>query len=133
MTTVRTARRLSPRTSAALLGAGRTGLAALLLAEPVAGVRMLGMDSASAKRVAHLGRMLAARDAAIGAGMLSGAARGRGCRQWLLAGAVADTGDAVALGLALRSGGLRGPRVLMVSAGAGLLALVAVAAAAGTR
>jgi hypothetical protein len=88
---------------------------------PVAATRVLGLDTATAKRVAFLSRMMAARDLAIGAGAVVAASEARGARMWLLAGAVADAADAVVIAAAMRRGRLRG---------AGPAAVVAVAACA---
>jgi hypothetical protein len=102
------------------LSAGRTGAGAVILALPVLSARLLGADSATAKRVSWLTRMMAVRDAAIGAGGLA-AARGKSsAAPWLIAGAVADTVDAVVLTQARRQGrvkGLTAAAVVPIAAG----------------
>lgn len=90
------------------LAAGRTAAGTVMLLLPVLSARLLGADSATAKRVSWLTRMMAVRDAAIGAGGLA-AARGNGsATPWLVAGAVADTVDALVLTQALQQGRVRG-------------------------
>jgi hypothetical protein len=99
-----------------------------LLAAPVAGVRVVGGDSATAHRVSWLSRMLAGRDVALAVGALTAEARGRDSSGWIAAGAAADAVDAVALGVALREGRLGGGRaafaagVAVLAAGIGLWA-----------
>jgi hypothetical protein len=113
------------RDVALTLGAGRCLLGAAFLAAPVFSVRVLGVDTASAKRVTFVARMLAARDLALGAGTLGGATRGRPAG-WLVAGAAADAADAVLIVAALRTGQARGWPAAAIAAGA-----VAAAAAGG--
>lgn len=103
------------------LAAGRTAAGALILVLPVLSARLLGADSATAKRVSWLTRMMAVRDAAIGAGGLA-AVRGKGsATPWIIAGAVSDTVDAIVLTEALRQGrakGLTATAVVPLAAGA---------------
>ena len=90
------------------LSAGRTAAGAVFLALPVLSARLLGADSATAKRVSWLTRMMAVRDAAIGAGGVA-ALRGKGsATPWLIAGAVSDTVDAIVLTQALQQGRVKG-------------------------
>jgi hypothetical protein len=90
------------------LAAGRTAAGAVILAVPVLSARLLGADSATAKRVSWLTRMMAVRDAAIGVGGLA-AVRGKGsATAWIIAGAVSDTVDAIVLTQALRQGRVKG-------------------------
>ena len=98
------------------------------LLAPVASVRILGMDSATAKRVTYLARMAAVRDASIGAGTLVSARPGG----WLLAGAVSDAVDAVVIADAVRSGRAGGPTARLVVVGAALIAGVGALAALGS-
>jgi hypothetical protein len=86
---------------------------------------MLGVDAVSARRMSWQVRMTAVRDAALGAGGLQAAVTGEGLRPWLFAQAVADAGDAVAVGLALRA------RQVSPFAGAALGATAACAVACG--
>lgn len=115
------------------LGAGRCVLAASALAAPVTTARLLGLDTATAARVAWLTRMMAIRDATIGAGVFD-ATRGSGpAAPWLLAGAASDAVDAVVVAGAIRQGRLRGlvPSGLVV--GAAAFAAAGVLAARGVR
>jgi hypothetical protein len=103
------------------LAAGRTATGAVVFALPVLTARLLGADSTTAKRVTWLTRMMAVRDAAIGAGGLLAARGGGAATPWLVAGAVSDAVDAVVLGQALRAGrvkGLTAAVVVPVAAGA---------------
>jgi hypothetical protein len=113
-----------PDAMAFQLAAGRTAAGAVILALPVLSARLLGADSATAKRVSWLTRMMAVRDAAIGAGGLA-AARGKGsATAWIIAGAVSDTVDAIVLTQAVRQGrakGLTASAVVPVAAGAAAL------------
>lgn len=113
--------------TARLIGAGRTALGGGFLAVPVEGVKALGVDVATAKRVAFLSRMMAGRDVVIGVGTLV-SKRPAG---WLLAGAVADAVDAAAIAQARREGRAGGPIAAAMVPGAAALALVGAAAAAG--
>ena len=67
---------LEPRALAGCIGTGRVLLGSAFLAAPVASTRALGLDSATAKRVSFLARMMAARDVAIGAGTAAAARAG---------------------------------------------------------
>ncbi len=105
----------SAATVARATGAGRVAIGVIFLAAPVASVRILGVDSASAKRMAFLARMAAARDIGLGAGAL---AAGAGAAPWLAAAALADAVDAVAIAGALRRGTARGVVAAGIAAGA---------------
>lgn len=121
----------SARTMGLAIGAGRTAVGAAFLAAPELSVRVLGLDTATARRVTWLAQMTAARDAALGAGTLAATARGsRSAGGWLLAGAVADFADAAVLATALRRGRLRGAATTGIAVGAVLAAGVAGWAAA---
>ncbi len=107
------------------LALGRVGIGAVFLAAPVLSVRVLGVDTATARRIRFLARMAAARDIALGAGVLTADAA-PDAAPWLLAGAAADLVDAVVITAAVRQGALRRLPAGAVALGA------AVAAAAGT-
>lgn len=92
------------------LGAGRTAAGAVLVAAPALCLRLLGTDSATARRVTWLTRMMGVRDGAIGVGALVAARRGNPL-PWVVAGAVSDAVDTLALGAAVKQGRLRGPVV----------------------
>ena len=122
---------LEPRALAGCIGTGRVLLGSAFLAAPVASTRALGLDSATAKRVSFLARMMAARDVAIGAGTAAAARAGGRPGGWLLAGAFADAADAVVIVGALRRGRANGPVAAGVAGGA--VALAAAAAVGGVR
>jgi hypothetical protein len=119
-------RRVTGRGIGVLVGVSRLAMGGAFLARPVASVRLLGVDSATATRVAWLARMTAARDAALGAGTLASLAGRRGHASWLTAGVITDAADAAAIALAVRSGRLDRIRG---SLAAGLAAAGAVAGA----
>lgn len=123
---------LAPLDVARTIGAGRLGLATLYTAAPVVGVRALGTDTATARRVTWMTRMLAARDAALGVGTLLAARRGDPT-PWLLAGAACDAADAAAIAGALRKGRIRGAVPRLTVPFALLAAATGVAAVAGLR
>lgn len=123
-------RLLAPDVLARSIGLGRLVLGGALLAAPVASTRILGVDTATAKRVTFLARMTAARDMAIGAGTVASSTGGRTPAGWLLAGAAADAADAVVIAGALRSGRAAGPVAMAVVGGAAALSAVAVIGAA---
>jgi hypothetical protein len=114
------------------IGAGRVMLGSAFLAFPTFSVRILGLDTATAKRVRFLARMLAARDIGIGSGTLA-ACPGAGAAPWLLAGAGADAVDAAALAAAIRQGSARGPAAVGLVAGAAGAAALGLWAARGVR
>ncbi|MEN3358260.1 MAG: hypothetical protein V7637_2242 [Mycobacteriales bacterium] len=120
------------RRRAARLGAGaaslaRVGVGLALLARPDGLPKAVGVDSVSARRMAWVVRLFAARDAALGAGAAHALLTGRPVRPWLLAQAASDGADAVALGLAIRNrqvSAIRGTAVAAFALGgcAGVLA-----------
>jgi hypothetical protein len=96
----------------------------------------MGLDTATAARVAWLGRMTAARDAALGAGALSSVLRGRSPAPWLLAGAAADVADAAVVASAMRDrrvGGLGAAGSVAVAVGAAALGVWAAVSATRRR
>lgn len=113
------------RAAGLALGLGRLALGTAFLARPVDSVRLLGTDTATANRMAWLARMAAVRDAALGAGAVASVAARRTAAGWLLAGALADAGDAAVLALAARDGRVDRQRgyliatVAAIAAGAG--------------
>ena len=131
----RTARRRAARSPSGVarsIGFGRLAIGLGFLADPVTSVRVLGVDSATAKRMTFLARMTAGRDIVLGVGTV--AARTPSTQAgWLAAGAVADAIDAVALGAGLRSGRLRGVPAIGIAVGAAGAAGVALAAASRLR
>jgi hypothetical protein len=123
------------RSLAGRLGAGRTALAALVLAAPVPAARLLGADTATAQRVTWLTRMMGVRDGALGVGAMSGArvGDGRGAAGWLIGGAVSDGLDAVVIAGALRQGRVRGFLPIGIVLGASAAAAVGVSTAVRLR
>jgi len=118
---------LEPDVMALQLAAGRTAAGALILALPVLSARLLGADSATAKRVSWLTRMLAIRDAAIGAGGLAAVRGTDSAAPWILAGAISDAVDAMVLTHAVRqrrANRLTAVAVVLVAAGAAALGAV---------
>jgi len=98
------------------------------LAAPTVSVRILGVSNATAKRMAFLARMTAARDIALGGGTLHAGA-GRRAVPWLLAGAGADLVDAVAIAGAVKRGAAGGAPAVGTVVGAAAAAVVGVWAA----
>jgi hypothetical protein len=110
-----------PETMAGQLAVGRVVLAAAFLAAPVPALRLAGADTATARRVSWLTRMMAVRDAALAVGALAANRRGDP-RPWLVGGAVADAVDAVVIAGALKQGRLRGIVPTLAVPGGGLAA-----------
>jgi hypothetical protein len=117
---------LSPHRIATAIGAARTAIGVVFLAVPVTSLRLLGVDTETAKRMSFLATMAAGRDLALGAGTTAAARHGRVPVGWLAAGAAADITDVVAISAALRHG-----RVAGLPAVAALAGAVAAAGAAG--
>jgi hypothetical protein len=121
-----------PQDIAVAIGVGRIVIGTTFLLAPRFSVRILGVDAASAKRMAFLARMTAARDIGLGAGTLD-AARSRAVVPWLLAGAAADTVDALAVAGAIKRGVARGVPAAGTVVGAAMAAAVGVWAARAIR
>ena len=111
------------RDTARLVAAGRVALGVGMLARPEALPRLLGVDTATARRMSWLGRMFGAREVALGAGLRLAGRRGGGERDWLVGAALSDAADAAAFAGAVRSGVVRpalgGALVLAAAATAG--------------
>lgn len=127
----RRSRLLDPSGLARSIGVGRLLLGGGFLLAPVTATRVLGVDTATAKRVAFLAQMMAARDVAIGAGTAASSGAGRNPAGWLLAGAAADAADAVVIAGALRSGRARGVAARGLVGGAAALSALAAFGAVG--
>lgn len=112
-----------------LLGVGRVALGSAFLAFPVASVRLLGVDSASAARMAWLARMAAARDAALGLGVLGAAATHRGRVPALVATALVDATDAAVVAVAAREQRVDRLRGYAMAGGAAAAAVAGLAVA----
>jgi hypothetical protein len=115
---------------AGLLAAGRIGMGAAFLAFPDGSLRMLGVDRASAARTAWLARMTAARDVALGVGVLGAAVTRRGRVPALVVTALADATDAVVLATAARERRVDRLRGCLAAGFGGAAALAGFAAAA---
>jgi peptide-methionine (R)-S-oxide reductase len=113
-----------------LLGAGRTALGTAFLAFPVASVRLLGVDTASANRVVWLARMAAVRDAALGLGVLGAATARRGRVPALVASGLVDATDAAVIVAAAREHRVDRARGYLIAAGAAAGAVAGFATAA---
>jgi hypothetical protein len=107
-------------------------LGASFLLAPVVSTRVLGLDTATAKRVTFLARMAAARDIGLGAGTLVAGATPAAV-PWLLAGAGADLVDATVLVGALRKGIARGLPAAAIAVGAVAGAGIGIGAAVSLR
>jgi hypothetical protein len=107
----------------ALLGAGRVALGGAFLAYPVTSVRMLGVDTASAGRMAWLARMAAARDIALGLGVLGSVATRRGQAAALTATALVDAVDAAVIAVAANERRVDRLRGYAMAAGAAAVAV----------
>lgn len=116
-----------------LIGFGRLSLGGLFLAAPETATRLLGLDAVTATRVSWLARMTAIRDCTLGAGTVLSSITGHGAAPWLLAGAVSDAGDAVAIGLAIREGRLPAAKAGAMVALAGGATLAGILAARPSR
>jgi hypothetical protein len=120
----------SSAATASALCAGRTVLATSMLAAPVATTRLIGLDTATGRRVSWLTRMMAARDGALGIGGLIAVRRGADPTPWVVGGAAADAVDALVIAGAMRTGRLRGVLPVLVAAGAAVVAALGAATAA---
>jgi hypothetical protein len=106
------------------LSLGRAAAGATMLVRPTAVPQLLGVDSATATRMAWSTQMLGVREVALGLGAFTALRRGdgRAARLWLLAGLLSDSVDALAVAGAVARG-----RVSKVT-GSGLVAVAATAA-----
>jgi hypothetical protein len=106
----------------ALLGAGALAFGVLPALWPGQFARWCGIAEANDPTVATAVRSVGVRDAVIGLGLLTAVnRRDPSWRNWLLARAACDTGDTLAVALAIGRGGARDRRFL----GLGGLALAA--------
>jgi hypothetical protein len=130
-------RRLSlpdPEALALQISAGRSAVAAVVLAAPVVSARVMGTDTATAQRVTWLVRMLGARDGALGVGGAVAIRRGGSdAIPWLMGGAVADAVDALVIAGAVKQGRLKGIFPAAIVPIAALTAAAGVVTAAGLR
>lgn len=120
----------SPQSVVLGTGIGRLAIGAGFLAAPVLSTRVLGLDTATAKRITFLARMAAVRDITLGVGTLTA---GPDAGRWLAAGAVCDLVDAVVIVAAVRKRTLRGALAAGIAVGAVASAVVGLRAAAALR
>jgi hypothetical protein len=113
----------SPATTARLLGWGRVGIGLAFLADPVTSVRVLGVDTATAKRMTFLARMTAGRDIVLGIGAVF-APTPQARAGWVAAGAAADVVDCAAIGAGTRTGLTGGPGAPAIAIGAAAAAVL---------
>jgi len=120
---------LSDRVTPAHLALGRTGAGAVMVVRPRAVPQALGVDSATATRMAWAVQMLGAREIALGLGTYAALRNPdrADSRLWLAGGVLSDGVDALAVAGALLKG-----RVSK-STGLGLVAVAAGAVALGVR
>lgn len=102
-TIVRSGARTRPVSRTRALSAVRTAVGGAMIAAPRQLPRTLGVDAATVTRTTWLVRMIGVREVALGAGTLLAARRGEAMATWVLAQAFSDAGDAVVIGVALRS------------------------------
>jgi peptide-methionine (R)-S-oxide reductase len=109
--------------SAERLALSRTAVGVTMITRPRTLPRVLGVDSATASRMAWSAQMLGAREVALGLGAFVALRRPdrRAARLWLLAGLLSDAVDALAVGAAAAQG-----RVSKVT-GTGLVAVAGAA------
>lgn len=123
-------RALALRVAAGVLAVGRIAIGAPLAVRPtIVTRRWIGPEEAGRRSAQALARGVGGRDLALGAGLLSAIALGRGAPAWLAAGSLADVSDvagAILAGDALPTSGRRGTLALAgFSAAAGLALAVA--------
>lgn len=110
------------------LSVTRVGVGLSMLARPATLAKSVGVDSATAERVAWVTRMVGAREVALGAGTLVALRRGRDVREWALAQAFSDAVDAVVFAAAVARGHARPVQGLGITAVAASGAATAVTA-----
>jgi len=101
------------RQIAALLGLGSLAFGVFPLVAPRQFGEIFGIEGAERPTVLAAVRSVGVRDAVLGIGLWSAATHGGRYAPWLLARALSDAGDAIAVALALR-GGARSPRFLLL-------------------
>ena len=82
---------------------GRVALGAATFFRPETLPRALGVDRGTARRSAPMVRFFAGREVALGLGALHALRTGRDVTPWLVAQAIGDAGDALALAAAARA------------------------------
>jgi hypothetical protein len=121
------------------IGLARAGLGVSLLTAPVPLIRMVGVDTATARRMSWVTRLAAARDLGLGIGTLAAVrAAGSGgeavdAARWVAIGAAADVADTVIVTAALRAGRFGTIRGSLMAASAVGGAVLGAVAAVGLR
>lgn len=115
------------------LGLLRCAIGAVMVGDPPRLAQLLGVDTVTARQTGWLTMMIGGREIALGVGSLIALGGGHGGRTWYTAQAVTDTGDALALATAARSGRVSAPLAMLVAASAlgGAALNLAAARAAG--
>lgn len=112
-------------------GIGRAAFGVALLIAPAAAGRMMAGDGATTPDAQAFLHGIGARDVGLGLGMLGALRSRRSTRRWLIAGVLADTGDAAGIARAWRDldSDKRGPGLAFAgsAAAAGLTLLAATA------
>lgn len=103
---------------AGITSLGRVMAGIATFARPETLPRALGVDHGTARRATFITRMFAAREAALGLGALHALSRGKDVTPWVLAQAVGDAGDALALAEAARRSQIKPVRGALLAAGA---------------
>jgi hypothetical protein len=111
------------RTLATGLGLGSIAFGLGPLMAPRFSARLFGLPLADAPSAAVVVRSVGVRDAVIGLGLWSAASHGGNYAPWVLARALCDLGDSLAIAIAVAAGE-RNPRLLVLGA-------IAVGAAGG--
>lgn len=125
-------RELASSHPASTIGLARAGLGTAMALRPMLLPRLLGVAKDSAVSMDWTMRMVGAREIALGLGGLS-TSRDRRRSRWLLAQAISDCGDAVALSMALRERKVAALPTVAVVVFAIVGAVVEVAAVAAYR
>jgi hypothetical protein len=103
---------------AGITSIGRVALGAAAFFRPETLPRALGVDRGTARRSAVMVRFFAGREAALGLGALHALRTGRDVTPWVIAQAIGDAGDALALAAAVKArhvGPVRGVAVALAA------------------
>jgi hypothetical protein len=111
----------------------RVAAGVAVFVRPEALPRALGVDRGSARRATFITRMFGAREIGLGLGTLYALNRGKDVAPWILAQAVGDAGDAIALAAAARRRQVRPVRGALLALGAAGAAISAVMAVRDLR
>ena len=117
------------------LALGRAAAGTAMVTRPTLLPGLLGVDSATATRMAWSTQMLGVREIALGLGTWAALRRGddRASRLWLMAGLLSDAVDALAVGAAAARGHVSKPTGAGVVAVAGTAVYAQLDALSATR